>query len=155
MVHATKLKKLKPLNFYALLLIFIGIATSFSSVKAWCVEKGNEKIGTHIELSDCHSDFPVSDATTLFNVETAHSTENKKCTTCYDIRPDILAAKVFDDPFGSLVFPPPCNDIPPSREYSGLKTFSTQSPGNAVAISQSSSRQTQQNKAIRTVILLI
>lgn len=119
------------------------------------MEKGNENVGTHIELSDCHSDFPVGDATTLFNVETAHSTDNKKCTNCYDIGPDILATKVLDDSFGSLVFPPLCNGIFPPQEYSGIKASSIPSPGDVVAIDQLSSRQTQQNKAIRTVVLLI
>lgn len=154
-VHAIMPKKLKSPNFYALILIFIGIATTFSSVKGWCVERGNEKIGAHIELLDCHSDFPIGDTTTLVNVETTHPTDKKKCTTCYDIRPDILAAKVLDDSFGSLVFPPLCNGIPPPQEYSGLKTFSIPSPGDVVAIDQLSSRQTQQNKALRTVVLLI
>lgn len=148
-------RKMKIPYFYSLLLLLFCVATSFSSVKGWCVDNRNENIDTHIELSDCHSDFSACDDIALVNVEKAHSADNQHCTTCFDVTPDILVAKMLDDSFGSLVSPPPSNAIFPLQQYSDLKTFSTSSSSVAIALDQSSSCQTQQNKAIRTVVLLI
>jgi hypothetical protein len=149
------LRKIKIPYLYSLLLILIFATSSFSSVQGWCVESGNEKVGFHIALSDCHSDFSNCDDTTFFNVLTTHSTDKTHCTTCYDVRPETLAAKVFDDSIVSLVSPPSSNRIVFPQQYSNLKTFSVASPGDRVVIDQSSTRQTLQNKAIRAVVLLI
>ena len=141
--------------FYSLFLTLIFATSSFSSVQGWCIESRNENIGSHIALSDCHSDFSTCDDTTLFNVLTTHSTDKTHCTTCYDVRPDILAAKLYTDSYGSLVAPPPSNGIISPQQYSELKSFATASPGETMAFDLSSSHHTQQNKAIRTVVLLI
>lgn len=140
---------MKTLNNQLLIIVIIGITMSFSSVKGWCVDNGDNNIGTHIELSDCHSDFSMRDG-----VETAHSTDNSKCTTCYDIRLDIIAVKVIDDSFGSLVPPPLCNKIFPPQEYLDIIHSSILSTGYVSTFDQSSwRRQTQQT--IRAVVLLI
>lgn len=149
-------RKTKNPYFYLLLLFLICVTTSFSSIKGWCVDNRNENIDTHIELSDCHSNVSDCDGSALVNVELAHSTDNNKhCTTCLDVTPDILVAKVLDDSLGSLVSPPSSNAISPLQQYSNLKTFATAASNVALATDQSSSRQTLQNKAIRTVVLLI
>lgn len=149
------LRTIKIRYFYSLLLILIFATSSFSSVQGWCVESGNENVGSHIALSDCHLDFSTCDDTTFFNVLTTHSPDKPDCTTCYDVRPEILATNFFDDSFGSLVSPPPSNTITSPQQSSALKTFAIASPGVGMVIDQSSTRQTQQNKAIRTVVLLI
>jgi len=147
-------QKMETLKRHLLILVIIGITMSFSSVKGWCVDNGYNNRGTHIELSECHSDFLMRDASDRVNVETAHSTDNPKCTTCYDTRPDIIAAKVIDDSFGSLVPPPLCNSIFPPQEYSDIVYSSIPSPGYVLTFDQSSwRRQTQQS--IRAVVLLI
>lgn len=149
------LRAIKIPYFYSLLLILIFATSSFSSAQGWCVESRNENVGSHIALSDCHSDFSTCDDTTFFNVLTTHSPDKPDCTTCYDVRPEILATKLFDDSIESLVSPPPSNTITSPQQYSDLKTFAITSPGDRVVIDQSSTRQTLQNKAIRTVVLLI
>lgn len=149
------LKTIKIPYFYSLLLILIFATSSFSSVQGWCIESGNENVGSHIALSNCHLDFSACDDTTFFNVQTTHSPDKPDCTTCYDIRPEILATNFFNDSFGSLVSPPPRNTIASPHQYSALITFALASPADEVTVNQSSTRQTQQNKAIRTVILLI
>ena len=141
--------------FYLLLVFLIVAATSFSSAKGWCVDNGDEKIDMHIALSDCHSDFSACDDADLFAIETTHSADNKQCTTCFDVTPDVLVANLFDDALLSLVSPPVSNSIFPPQQYSDLKTFAIASPGDAMAIDRSSSRQSLQNKATRSVVLLI
>jgi len=146
---------MKFIKFFSLLLPLIFFSTSFSSVIEWCVDNGNENISTHISLSDCHSDFSSCEDSALVNATMTHSTDNKQCTTCVDVTPDVLVAKLFDDSFGSLVSPPPSNSIFPPQQYSDLNTFSIASPGEVMEIDRSTSRQSQQNKATRSVVLLI
>lgn len=149
------LRTIKIRYFYSLLLILISATFSFSSVRGWCVESGNENVDSHIALSDCHSDISACNDTTFPNVQTTHSPDQPDCTTCSDVRLEILATNFFDDSFGSLVSPPPSNPITSPQLYSALKTFATASPGVGMVVDQASTRQTQQNKAIRTVVLLI
>lgn len=147
-------QKMKTLKNKLLILVIIGITMSFSSVKGWCVDNGDNNIVTHIELSDCHSDFSMTDANDRFSSETAHSTDTPKCNSCYNIRPDIIAVKVIDDSLGSLVPPPLCNKIILPQEYLGIIYSSIPSPGYVLTFDQSSwRRQTQQS--IRAVVLLI
>jgi hypothetical protein len=141
--------------FYSLLLLLICITSSFSSVQGWCIESRGENIDTHIELSDCHSVFSACDDTTPSDVPPAHATDKNGCTSCFDIETDIIAAKLVNDSCGSLVAPPPSNGIIAPQQYSELKSFATASPGDGMAFDQSSLPQTPQNKAIRTVVLLI
>jgi len=141
--------------FSSLLLVLIYVTSSFSGVEGWCVESGKVNVLTQIDVLDCHSGSAASNDTTPFNTQPSHSTEKHPCTTCYDIKPDILATKLLDDSFGSLVAPPASNTIFLPEQYSGLKTFAIASPGDVTATAYSSFLQTQQNKAIRTVVLLI
>ncbi len=151
----TMLRIAKIPYFYSSLLILICLTSCFSSVKGWCVESRNDIIDTHIELSDCHSDFSACDVTTPFEVPPAHTSGENDCATCYDIESDVIAAKLVNDSCGSLVAPPPSNGIIPPQQYSQLTSFATASPGETMAFQQSSSHHTLQNKAIRTVVLLI
>jgi hypothetical protein len=149
------LQTIKIPYFYSLFLVLIFATSSFSSVRGWCVESGNEDVDFHIALSDCHTAFSTFADPTPFNVLATHSTDKTHCTTCYDVRPEILATKLFDDSIESLVSPPSSNTITSPQQFSALKTFAIASPGDRVVINQSSTRQTLQNKALRTVVLLI
>jgi hypothetical protein len=141
--------------FTSILLVLIYVTSSFSGVEGWCVESGKVNILTQIEVLDCHSGSAESDDTTPFDTRPSHATQKHPCTTCYDIKPDILATKLLDDSFGSLAAPPASNPLFLVGPFSGLKTFAIASPGIVTATAQSPFLQTLQNKAIRTVVLLI
>lgn len=141
--------------FSSLLLVLIYATSSFSDVKGWCVESEKVSILSQIGVLDCHSSAAASNDTTPFNTRPSHATEMPPCTTCYDIKPDILATKLLDDSAGSLVAPPASNTMFFPEQYSGLKTFAIASPDDVAATAHSSFPQTEQNKAIRTVVLLI
>lgn len=140
---------------YSLLLVLLFAGASFSGINGWCVESRAETVHAHIALIDCHSGFSVCDDTTDFNVQSTHTADTKNCTTCFDVKPDILAVKLFDDCCRVLVFPPHSNTLFTPQPYSDLKAFSIVTPGKVAAFDQSSFRQTQQNQAVRTVVLLI
>jgi hypothetical protein len=140
----------------SLLLVLCYATSSFSGVKGWCVEGGRVNILSQIEMLNCHSGSAANDDTAPCNTRPAHATGKQPCTTCFDIKPDILATKLLDDSSNSLVAPPTGNTIFLADEYSGLKAFAIASPGDTTATGgQTSCLQTQQVKAIRTVILLI
>ena len=143
--------------YYCSLFLLVLVATSFLSVKGWCIDKINESVVAHIKLTDCHSGFSVTKDIELFKIATSQSTDNKHCTSCHDRSPDLYAVKLFDDSFGSPVSAPSCNSIFSPHWLSIHTVFTTLAPGDAVAMAtnQPSSRQTQQNKAIRTAVLLI
>lgn len=141
--------------YYVLLLLFIVITTSFSSVKGWCVDKGNGSATAHIRLSDCHSVLSVCDESGTFDVEVAHSKGNKNCQTCLDVTPAVFEVKLSDDSFGSLFFSPLCDSIFSLQQHSDIETFAIASLNDRVAIDKSFSHQDQQNKALRTTVLLI
>lgn len=140
---------------YSLLLVLLLAGASFSGVNGWCVESRAETVHAHIALIDCHSGFSVYDDTNDFNVQSTHTTDTKNCTTCFDIKPDIFAVKLFDDSYGVFVFPPHSNTLFTAQPYSDLKAFTIVTPGEVAAFDQSSFRQTQQNQSLRTVVLLI
>lgn len=146
-------RKSKTHCFYSLLLLLICVATSFSSVKGWCFDNENESVDTHVLLADCHSNSSVWEDTTLLDVEMTHSTDNKRCTTCYDLTSNIVAAKLFDDSLESLVSAPPTNNIFSPQQYS--EYFSATLPLDAEEKYQSFFPQTQQYKSFRTTVLLI
>lgn len=141
--------------FSSLLLILIYVSSSCSGVKGWCVESGKVNILTQIEVLNCHSGFVVRDGNTPFDTRPSHATDKQPCTTCYDIKPDILATKLLDDSFGSLVAPPASNTLFLADQYSGLKTFAIALAGDNTATAQAFFLQTQQEKASRTVVLLM
>lgn len=145
------------ISYYCSLFLLALVATSILSVKGWCIDKINESVVAHIKLTDCHTGFSVTEDTPIFKIATSQSTENKHCTSCHARTPDVYAVKLFDDFLGSPVSTPSCNIISPPHWLSSHTVFTTLAPGDAVAMAtnQSSSRQTQQNKAIRTAVLLI
>lgn len=150
------LRKVK-ISYYSSLFLLALVITNFLSVNGWCVDKMNDGIVAHIKLTDCHSGFSVTKEIELFKIATSQSTDNKHCTFCHDRSPDLYAVKLFDDFFGSPVSAPSCNSISPPPWLSLHTVFTTLAPGDSVAMAtdQSSLRQTQQNRAIRTAVLLI
>jgi hypothetical protein len=144
-----------PQYFFSLLLVLFYATSYFSGVKGWCIEGGRVNILTQIEVLDCHSGSAANDDTAPCNTRPAHATEKQPCTTCFDIKPDILATKLLDDSCKCLVAPPAGNPIYLADEYSGLKALAIASPGDTTATGQASCLQTLQVKAIRTVVLLI
>lgn len=147
---------LKANNSYSLsLLLIIMVAMSFLSIKGWCIEKSNETVKVHTNLAHCHSGISVNKDTVLCEVEPAHSSGNKHCSSCHDLTPDIRLAKLFNESFVSPLSAPSCNSIFPPYSHSDLTSFAVLSPGDVSANDRSSSSQTQQNIALRTVILLI